>query len=211
MASKSRVALIFCTIWLCWTSSTSTCTRVWGGQRQRLQWNIGLSTKSWSEWWSFVRQRDNWRLGAGKTGTHCGRNIAVVIMWVYSFCHTRNICGGHKKCFWKSSETFLVSARRATLLPRFATGEQHRRTKGWRHNVSSFCRGLSPLSERVAEGSTREMSSFSFWRLVCFIHANYGRWWWCRHWQQLLVWWRSTTIVLIGMLTTITEVRWWLR
>ena len=112
MASKSRVALIFCTIWLCWTSSTSTCTRVWGGQRQRLQWNIGLSTKSWSEWWSFVRQRDNWRLGAGKTGTHCGRNIAVVIMWVYSFSHTRNICGGHKKCFWKSSETLLALCQR---------------------------------------------------------------------------------------------------
>ena len=46
-----------------------------------------------------------------------------------------------KKCFWKSSEKFLVSARRA-MFSRFATDGQHRRTQCCRHNVSSFCRGL---------------------------------------------------------------------
>ena len=58
------------------------------------------------------------------------------------------LCPGHKKCFWKSSETFLVSARRATMLPRFATDGQHCRTQSCRHNVSSFCQGLKPLSNR---------------------------------------------------------------
>ena len=40
------------------------------------------------------------------------------------------------------ADTNFVSARRATLLPRFATDGQHRRTQCCRHNVSSFCRGL---------------------------------------------------------------------
>ena len=35
-----------------------------------------------------------------------------------------------------------MSASRATMLPRFATDGQHRRTQCCRHNVSSFCRGL---------------------------------------------------------------------
>ena len=47
-----------------------------------------------------------------------------------------------KKCFWKPSETFLVSARRATMLPRFATNGQHRRTHCCRHSVSSSCQGF---------------------------------------------------------------------
>ena len=54
----------------------------------------------------------------------------------------RNICGGHKKCLWKPSETFLVAARRAIMLPRFATNEEHHRTHCCRHNVSSCCQGL---------------------------------------------------------------------
>ena len=40
---------------------------------------------------------------------------------VYSFCHSRNICGGHKCCFldtkkwfWTISETFIAYARCAT-------------------------------------------------------------------------------------------------
>ena len=62
-------------------------------------------------------------------------------------CHARNICGGqmvcpgHKTCFWQSSGTFLVSARRGTML-NFATDVQHRRTKRRRHNASLFCQGL---------------------------------------------------------------------
>ena len=73
---------------------------------------------------------------------------ATLVTWlcfsnVDSFCHARNIRGGHKrKCFWQSSETFFVSARRATMLPRFATDGQHRRTQCCRHSVSSFFRGL---------------------------------------------------------------------
>ena len=49
-------------------------------------------------------------LGAGKTGTHCGGNIADVISGcpdVDSFCHARNICGRHKFCVldaWSVSE-----------------------------------------------------------------------------------------------------------
>ena len=80
---------------------------------------------------------------AGKTRTHCGGNIADVTACfpnVDSFCHARNICGRHefcvldaKKCFWKSSQTFLVSARRATMLPRFATDRQNRAG----HNVAT--------------------------------------------------------------------------
>ena len=40
------------------------------------------------------------------------------------------------------SENLLVSALRATMLPRLATDGEHRRTQCCRHNVSSFCRGL---------------------------------------------------------------------
>ena len=72
---------------------------------------------------------------------------ATLLTWscfpnVGSFCHARNICVRHT-CFWKSSEIFVVSARRATMLPRFAPDGQHRRAQCCRHNVSSFCRRLS--------------------------------------------------------------------
>ena len=53
-----------------------------------------------------------------------------------------SLCPWHIKFVWKSSETFVVSARRATMLPRFATGRQHRRTQSCRHNVASICRDL---------------------------------------------------------------------
>ena len=87
--------------------------------------------------------------GPGKTRTHCGGNIADVIMfpkcWLVlpraqHLCRTQILCP--TQCFWKSSETFAVSALRATMLPRFATGGQHRRIQCCRHNVSSFCRSL---------------------------------------------------------------------
>ena len=90
-------------------------------------------------------------LGAGKTRTHCGGNVADVIMFTkclfvlpraQHLCPTQMLCPGHMKCLWKSSETFLVSGRRATMLLRFATDGQHRMTHCCRHNVSSFCRGL---------------------------------------------------------------------
>ena len=91
-------------------------------------------------------------LKAGKTMTRCGGNIADVIMSVSqiltrfathaTFVPTQILCPGHKTFFWKSSETFLVSARRATMLPRLATDGQHRRTQCCRHNLSSFCQGL---------------------------------------------------------------------
>ena len=79
---------------------------------------------------------------------HCCRDH--VFPNVDSFCHMHNICGGHKfcvldtttECFWKSSETFLVSVGRATMLPRFSMDGEHHRTQCWHHNVSSFCRGL---------------------------------------------------------------------
>ena len=48
---------------------------------------------------------------------------------------------GTKNVSERSSETFLVSARRTTTLPRFATDAHHLRTHGCRHNASSFCRG----------------------------------------------------------------------
>ena len=63
---------------------------------------------------------------------------------VDSFCHACNICPtqilcpGHIKRFWKSSETFVVSARAGNI----ATGGQHRRTQCCRHNVSPLSRGL---------------------------------------------------------------------
>ena len=92
---------------------------------------------------------------------------------VSSFCHARTICvrhkfcAGHKKCFWKSSETFLVSARRATMSPRFATSGQHRRTQCCRHNVSLFCRGLM-YSRRVVQPVGRLMYS----QVVKFAHKT---------------------------------------
>ena len=93
--------------------------------------------------------------GPGKTRTHCGGNIADVIMfpkcWLVlpraqHLCRTQILCP--TQCFWKSSETFAVSALRATMLPRFATGGQHRRIQCCRHNVSSFCRSLSKPGRR---------------------------------------------------------------
>ena len=68
---------------------------------------------------------------------------AALLTWsffpnVKSFCHARNICGGHNKCFWKSSETFLVRAARNNVA-RFSTDGQLG-TQCCSHNVSSFCR-----------------------------------------------------------------------
>ena len=49
--------------------------------------------------------------------------------------------------FWVSSETFLVSAWRATMLPGFAADEQLRRTQCRRHNV--YVRRHACVSERM--------------------------------------------------------------
>ena len=65
-----------------------------------------------------------------------------------AFVSAHILCPGHITCFWKSSETFVVFARRATMLPRFATGRQHRRAQSCRHNVSSFCRGQKSSREK---------------------------------------------------------------
>ena len=76
--------------------------------------------------------------------THCGGNIADMIMFpkcvlvsprTQHLCLTQILCPGHQKCFWKSSETFLVSAWHATMLPCFATDGQHRRTQCCHHSV----------------------------------------------------------------------------
>ena len=58
---------------------------------------------------------------------------------------TNFVSCGHKKCFWKSSETFLVSAWHATMLPCFPMDGQHRRTQCCHHSVSSFCQGLTDV------------------------------------------------------------------
>ena len=84
-------------------------------------------------------------LGADKTRTYCVGNIADVIMslkcWLV-LSRAQHLWRTQKKPFWKSSETFLVFARRATMLPCFATDGQHRRTQCCRHNVS-FCWDLT--------------------------------------------------------------------
>ena len=86
---------------------------------------------------------DPFSLVAGKTRTHCGSNIADLIMFLKCW-----LVLPRAKHFWRTQERFLkifryiVSARRATL-PHFATDGQHRRTQCSCHSVSSFCRGLT--------------------------------------------------------------------
>ena len=65
------------------------------------------------------------------------------------------LCPGHKKCFIsKSSETFLVSARRATRLPRFVMYGQHHRTQCCHHNVPSS-RRMPVLLGNIADAKLR--------------------------------------------------------
>ena len=113
-------------------------------------------------------QRDNWRpeeysgpaenvaySGAGKKRTHCRDNIAHVIMFpkcclvlprAQHLWRTQILCPGHKKkCLWKSSETFLASARCATTCPRFA-GTLHCILTWWPTFVSPFVRLSTHLS-----------------------------------------------------------------
>ena len=40
----------------------------------------------------------------------------LVLPRAQHLCPTQILCPGHKKCFWKSSETFPVSGLRATML-----------------------------------------------------------------------------------------------
>ena len=56
-----------------------------------------------------------------------------------------------------------MSARRATMLPRFARDGQHRRTQCCRHNVSSFCQGLILYLNCVSklQGRDREQTGNS--------------------------------------------------
>ena len=100
--------------------------------------------------------------GAGKTRTHSGGNIADVVMYpnvdsCATFVADTNFVSSTQKCFWKYSETFLVSARRAKMLPRFATDGQHRRTQCCRHNVSLFCQGFSLIWLRKSRPWTGEL------------------------------------------------------
>ena len=99
---------------------------------------------------------------------------------VDSFCQARNICGGHRKCFWKSSETFLVSARRGTVLPRFVTDGQNRRTQCCRHNVSSFCRGLSHHLAGPTDIITLLLRPIAT-TLITHYHRHYDVKKWIRH------------------------------
>ena len=76
---------------------------------------------------------------------NCGDHIADVNMfpkcWLIFPCMQH--CGRHKKYFWKSSETFLVSAWHATKLPCLCQLDgQHHSTQCCHHNVSSFCWSL---------------------------------------------------------------------
>ena len=92
---------------------------------------------------------DNYRIvikGASKTRTHCGttfltwpcsQTLTRIVTRATFVGETHSVPG--QKCLWKSSETFLVSARRATMLPRFATDGKNRRTQSCRHNVPPFC------------------------------------------------------------------------
>ena len=58
------------------------------------------------------------------------QHIADVIMflkcWLVLPRAQHFVADTNLKCFWKSSETFFVSTRLATMLPRFATDGQHR-------------------------------------------------------------------------------------
>ena len=88
----------------------------------------------------------SWRAkGAGKTRTHCGRNIADVITFPKCWLvlpRAQHLWRTHNM-FLKISRNFCcVRARRATTLPRFTTDGQHRRTQCCHHNVSSFCQGF---------------------------------------------------------------------
>ena len=113
-------------------------------------------------------------LSSSKTKTHCGSKIAGMIMFpkcwfvlprARHLWRTRILCPGQKKCFWKSPETFLVSARHAKILPRFATDGQHRRTQCCRYNVSSFPRIVG--SSKTGPTQAPTVSSFcSAWTAV---------------------------------------------
>ena len=84
-----------------------------------------------------------------------GHTVAAILLtWscfpnVDSFCHARNICVRHKvcvldtkKCFWKSSETFLYVRAARNNVASFCHGRATSQDTCCRHNVSSFCQGL---------------------------------------------------------------------
>ena len=82
------------------------------------------------------------KLRAHKTRTHCV--AATLLTWscctqmFHSFFHIRNICGGHKKCFFKSFRNILVSVWHATMLPCFVANRQHCKTQCFHHSVPLF-------------------------------------------------------------------------
>ena len=78
-------------------------------------------------------------LGPGKTRTHCGGNIADVIIFPPSICSEHKFCVlDTDKGLSKPSETFNVSVWCATMLWHFARDGQHGGTQCYHHNVSSF-------------------------------------------------------------------------
>ena len=92
--------------------------------------------KSWASRHSCREPSTRWApglSGPGKTRTLCGGYIADVAMFPIRWlvlratfvADTKNFVSWTQKSFWKSSETFLVSAWRATMLLRFATDGKH--------------------------------------------------------------------------------------
>ena len=91
---------------------------------------------------------------------HCWRD--QFFSNVDSFCHARNICGGHKKCFWKSSETFVRAA--CNIVAAFCHGRATSQDTGhkkcfWRFSETFFCPGhkICPPSQHLGNMITSAM------------------------------------------------------
>ena len=67
-----------------------------------------------------------------------------------TFVADTNVVSWAQKCLWKSSETFLVPARRTAMLPHFSADGQHRWTQCYPpHDVSSFSSHFNLLIDRL--------------------------------------------------------------
>ena len=82
-------------------------------------------------------QRHCWRDHVSQR-LSCFATCAIFVADTNVVSWTQMLCPEHKKCFWKSSATLLVSARHATMLLHFATDGQHGKAQCCCHNVSSF-------------------------------------------------------------------------
>ena len=95
-----------------------------------------------------------------------------------SSCLARNICVRPKFCVQdaknvsETSETHCVRAAHNNVAT-FATDGEHRRTQCCRHNVSSFCRGLTGLRSYSAQQNICR-NNLTVARLTSLIRQQYS-------------------------------------